>query len=67
MKLQEALQEVREQYYRRIRDAIVNSADSYAEIARKEGVSENLVWSIARLHGLSRNASKVEGESDARA
>jgi transposase-like protein len=58
MKLQEALQQVREKYHRRIADAIVNSADSYAEIARKQGVSENLVWNVARLQGINRSREK---------
>jgi ribosome-binding protein aMBF1 (putative translation factor) len=58
MKLREALKQVREEYYSRIKDAIVNSSNSYAEIARKEGVSENLVWGVARLNGLSRSKDK---------
>jgi transposase-like protein len=58
MKLQEELQKVREEFYRRIADAISNSPDSYAAIARAQGVSENLVWSVARMNGLSRNSGK---------
>ena len=58
MTLKQALEEVRQQYYRRIADAIVNSTDSYAEIARKHGVSENSVWNIARLNGISRSKEK---------
>jgi ribosome-binding protein aMBF1 (putative translation factor) len=59
MTLKEALRQVRENYYNRITDAIQNSPDmSYAQIGRMVGCSENLVWNVARLNGLSRNAEK---------
>jgi hypothetical protein len=59
MTLKEAIQKVREHYYASIADAITNSPDmSYAEIGRMVGCSENLVWNVARLRGLSRTGVK---------
>jgi hypothetical protein len=65
MTLQEAIQEVREHYYASIAEAITNSPDmSYAEIGRMVGCSENLVWNVARLRGLSRTAKPMSGDKE---
>ena len=59
------LYSVREHYYDSIADEITNSADmSYAEIGRMVGCSENLVWNVARLRGLSRTAKPMSGDKE---
>jgi DNA invertase Pin-like site-specific DNA recombinase len=62
-KLEDAVRELRESYYRRVKDEL-RGTKSYAEIASLLGISEGTVYQIARFNGLSRNRRDVKTESD---
>jgi DNA-directed RNA polymerase specialized sigma subunit len=59
-KLQDAIRELRELYYKWVAEEIRSSNRSYSEIGRLYGVSEGTVYQIARLHGLSRTHNDVD-------
>jgi hypothetical protein len=59
--LKDALKEVREQFYALIAEDVKTSSRTYRQIAEKHGVSEALVYTVSRLHGLSRAGRKEEG------
>lgn len=58
--LQDAVRDLRERYYNSIAEELSLSAKSYAEIGRRFGVSEQTVYSVARLHGISRTRSGAD-------
>jgi predicted transcriptional regulator len=60
LKLQAALQQVRQAYHDAIAAAIKNSDKTYAEIAEEYGVSQQTVYQIARLRGLCRTLTTDE-------
>lgn len=62
-KLKDALNEIRDQYHHRIAEEIRSSLDSYAVIGRRYGVSEQTVYTIARLNGLCRTKKIGNEES----
>ena len=53
-KLQDAVHELRELYHRWIAEELQSSSKTYAEIGRIYGCSEQTVYSVARMHGISR-------------
>jgi DNA invertase Pin-like site-specific DNA recombinase len=56
-KLQEAIREVREKYYEWVANEIkTRPGKSYRQIASEFGVSEQTVYTVARINGLSRNS-----------
>jgi len=59
-RLEIALRELRESYYQRVLTDLRTSKESYAAIGRKQGVSEGVVYQLARQHGLSRSRVSVE-------
>jgi DNA-directed RNA polymerase specialized sigma subunit len=66
-KLQDAIRELRELYYRWVAaDIQAYPHRSYSEIGLMYGLSEGTVYQIARLQGISRNAPKTEGVADDR-
>jgi hypothetical protein len=61
-KLQDAVRELRETYYRLVAEDIRAYPDrSYTEIGRAYGIGEGTVYQIARLNGLSRNNTTADG------
>lgn len=60
LRLQEAIRQVRQRYHDEIAADIQNSTKTYAEIAEQHGVSEQLVFQIARLRGLCRTTTETE-------
>ena len=62
-KLKDAMDAVREVFYDSIECRIRYSGRSYAAIAYELGCSEQLVFQVAKLRGLGRNA--VNAEADA--
>jgi hypothetical protein len=58
-KLEMAVRELRESYYQRVLADLRTSSESYAVIGCKNGVSEGVVYQLARQHGLSRNRVSV--------
>ena len=55
-KMQDAISELRESYYKAVRQELRRSPDKpYRVIGQELGMSEGLVYQIARLSGLSRN------------
>jgi hypothetical protein len=64
--LQDDLREVRERYYHSIAEEVRHSNKSYADIGRIYGVSEQTVYNIARLNGLSRarNSADITSTSE---
>jgi hypothetical protein len=62
--LEAAVRELRESYYLRVLADLRTSSESYAAIGRKRGVSEGVVYQLARQHGLSRSRVGI-GERDA--
>jgi len=63
-KLEMAVRELRESYYQRVLADLRTSSESYAVIGCKNGVSEGVVYQLARQHGLSRSRVGI-GERDA--
>lgn len=64
-KLQDAIRHVRRDYHNSIAATIAECVHkSYAAIATEYGVSETLVFQIAKERGLSRNALKTEAPSE---
>lgn len=57
LRLQEAIRQVRQRYHDEIAADIQNSTNTYSEIAEQHGVSEQLVFQIARLRGLCRTTT----------
>ena len=54
--MQDAIRDLRETYYEAVRRELRNSpSKSYQVIAKEHGVSEGLVYQIARTSGLSRS------------
>ena len=53
-KLEAALQQVRQAYHKRILVELQNTERTYKQIAADIGVSESLVYTLSRIHGLSR-------------
>jgi len=62
LKLQNAVRELRRYYHDHIAAEIESSDKTYAEIGATYGVSEQLVYQVARLRGLCRTAQKSNGE-----
>ena len=64
-KMQNAISELRESYYEAVRQELRRSPDkSYRIIGQEVGVSEGLVYQIARMFGVSRtggDSGAVEG------
>lgn len=58
--LQDAVRGLREHYYDSIAAEVRLSTKSYAEIGREFGVSEQTVYNVARLHGISRTRSGAD-------
>jgi hypothetical protein len=63
-KLEMAVYELRQSYYQRVLNELRTSQESYAAIGRKHGVSEGVVYQLARQHALSRSRVGI-GEQDA--
>jgi len=59
-KLQDAIRELRELYYRWVAEEVRSSDSSYSEIGLLYGVSEGTVYQIARLNGLSRTRNGAD-------
>ncbi len=57
-KLTEAVEQVRDRYHDLIAGQIAQTTMTYKEIAESAGCSESLVYTVARLRGLSRNAKE---------
>lgn len=62
-KLQDAMNAVREVFYDSIECRIRYSGRSYAAIASELGCSEQLVYQVAKLRRLGRNAGNVEADA----
>lgn len=62
-KLKDAMDAVREVFYDSIECRIRYSGRSYAAIAAELGCSEQLVFQVAKLRGLSRNAGNAEADA----
>jgi hypothetical protein len=57
-KMQNAISELREIYYEAVKQKLRRSPDkSYRLIGQEVGVSEGLVYQIARMYGLARNSA----------
>lgn len=62
IKLQNAVRELRRYYHDLIAAEIESTDKTYAEIGATYGVSEQLVYQVARLRGLCRTAQKSDAE-----
>lgn len=58
--LQDDLREVRKRYYQSIAEELRHSTKSYADIGREHGCSEQTVYNVARLNGLSRTRNSAD-------
>jgi hypothetical protein len=57
-KMQDAISELRETYYEAVRTELRRSPGRpYRLIGQEVGVSEGLVYQIARMYGLARNSA----------
>ncbi len=63
-KLKDAMDAVREVFYDSIECRIRYSGRSYAAIASELGCSEQLVYQVAKLRRLGRNAGNVEADGE---
>jgi hypothetical protein len=63
-KLEIAVRELRESYYQRVLADLRTSSESYAAIGLRQGISEGLVYQLAKQYGLSRSRVSV-GAQDA--
>jgi hypothetical protein len=59
-KLEAALQRVRQAYHKRILVELQNTQRTYKQIATDIGVSESLVYTLSRIHSLSRSRTAPE-------
>lgn len=63
-KLKDAMDAVREVFYDSIECRIRYSGRSYAAIASELGCSEQLVYQVAKLRRLGRNAENAEADGE---
>ncbi len=64
LKLQDALDEVRQRYHGLILNEIKTTHTTYREISNKFGCSESLVYMVARLNGITRAGQEKEERGD---
>ena len=57
-KLEDAIRAMRRVYHDAIAREIETTSKTYADIARKYGVSEQTAYTVARERGLRRNSQK---------
>ena len=63
-KLEEAISAMRRLYHDAIAKEIETTSKTYADIARKYGVSEQTTYTVARERGLRRNSQQSDNQID---
>jgi len=63
-KLEEAIRAMRRLYHDAIAREIETTSKTYADIAKKWGVSEQTAYTVARERGLRRNSQQSSNQPD---